>query len=476
MKLFSPTFRPSAAWGILLSTAFGLFVSGCQRQTPSSFGATSEASLKLAPTLSSAGLDACQLVLAPPPSNGRIEREMMRLQERVRAGREEFQSLERLGWLYVAKARESFDPGFYKLAEQCALCLESRQPHAFEALLLHGHVLHSLHRFKEAEPLARELVSGRGLSFDYGLLGDVLMEQGRLDEAARVYQQMVDRRPDLEAYARIAHLRWLKGDLQGATEVMRLAVSAASPRAPEPAAWVNTRLAFLLFQAGKLVEAEQRCEVALDFQAHYAPALLLRGRLLLSEGKLDAAVQSLQEAAQFNPLPEYQWTLTDALRAAGREAQARQVETQLLQGGEANDPRTFCIYLATRGESLSTALTLARNELNTRADVFTHDALAWALSANGQHLQALKEMEQALAQGTQDARLFFHAALITAKAGQPERARQWTKKAGSLAALLLPSEQAQLAKTEATLAGSGFPTAAALLVQNTPFTPDIRTR
>src|SRR4029077_4652122 len=115
--------------------------------------------------------------------------------------------------------RESFDPGYYKLAEQCALCLESRQAHATEALLLRGHVLQNLHRFKEAEPLARELVARRGLSFDYGLLGDVLMEQGQLNEAVEAYQKMVDEKPDMQAYARIGHLRWLKGDLEGAVEV-----------------------------------------------------------------------------------------------------------------------------------------------------------------------------------------------------------------------------------------------------------------
>ena len=35
--------------------------------------------------------------------------------------------VEKLGWSFVEKARESFDPGFYKLAEQCALCLDSKQ-------------------------------------------------------------------------------------------------------------------------------------------------------------------------------------------------------------------------------------------------------------------------------------------------------------------------------------------------------------
>src|SRR5262249_47661397 len=150
-------------------------------------------------------------------------------QQRVRASDVSSHSLEQLGWLFVAKARVGFDPGFYKLAEQCALCIEGRSGRSPEALLLQGHVLHNLHKFKEAEPIAQELVVRRGLPCDFGLLGDVLMEQGKLDNALAAYQRMLDLRPDLHSYARGAHLRWLKGDVEGAIELMSLASSAASP-------------------------------------------------------------------------------------------------------------------------------------------------------------------------------------------------------------------------------------------------------
>ena len=275
----------------------------------------------------------CSLVLAPHRGDGKIDREIIRYQAKIVAAQNAFQSLENLGWLYVAKARESFDPGYYKLAEQCAFCLDSRQPHCAEALLLSGHVLQNLHKFKEAEPLARELVAKRGLSFDYGLLGDVLMEQGRLDEAADAYQKMVDMKPDLEAYARVAQYRWLKGDVAAATELMQMAVSAASPNAPESAAWVNTRLAFFQFQQGDLSQAGETCDTALDYQKDYAPALLLRGRLLLADGKFTEAVEVLMAAEKLNPLPDYQWVLAEALHADGRDEEASAVEARLKQSG-----------------------------------------------------------------------------------------------------------------------------------------------
>jgi tetratricopeptide (TPR) repeat protein len=296
--------------------------------------------------------------------------------------------------------------------------------------------------------LARILVEQRGLSFDYGLLGDALMEEGKLRDAVEAYQQMMNLKPDLRAYARAAHIRWLKGDLEGAIEAMQLAVSAASPSDAESAAWVNTRLASYEFQAGRVNEAEQRCALALSLQNNYVPTLLLKGKMLLAQSRLAEAVDALQIAVKLNPLPEYQWTLAEALRAAGRENEASAVEAQLCRRGASSDPRTLALYLATRHESPETALRLARTELEARSDVFTHDALAWSLAAAGNLTDARSEMQRAMAEGTQDARLFFHAGIIASRGGHAADSERWLRKASELSHLLLPSERNELQTAE----------------------------
>ena len=139
------------------------------------------------------------LVLTPQAGKSHTDKEISQLQQRIREGRNVELWLDRLGWAFVAKARESFDPGFYKLAEQCALYIEKRNPQSQEAMLLRAHVLQNLHRFKESEALARLLVEKRGLSFDYGVLGDALMEQGKLGDAVEAYEQMMNLKPDLRA-------------------------------------------------------------------------------------------------------------------------------------------------------------------------------------------------------------------------------------------------------------------------------------
>ena len=396
------------------------------------------------PATVAAAPDACVVALAEGTGQDRLASEIERARQDARRGPNAKPALERLGYLHVSSARVTGDAGHYKLAEAVADCLQASYPGEAAALLLRGHVLHQLHRFKEAEQLARELVAKRTMVLDYGLLGDALMEQGRLDEAVAAYQQMIDLKPFYQSYTRAAHVRWMKGDLDGARQAMRRAIESASPRDPESSAWAWTRVALYELQANRLADARRAADTALTFEASYAAALLARGRILLAEGSRAEALKALTQAASLTPLPEYQWTLADALRASGRTDDAAAVERELVARGRSSDPRTVALYLATRGADASAALSLAEAELEVREDVFTLDAQAWALAANGRTPEALSIINRALAAGTADARLFLHAGVIHADAGRRPEASRWLHKAARLRAMLLPSEHTLL--------------------------------
>jgi tetratricopeptide (TPR) repeat protein len=385
----------------------------------------------------------CAAALAPGAERDDRDRAIARLQQQARSPASDA-AIERLGYAFVARARVNGDPGDYTLAEQAAACLESRRPADPAALLLEGHVFHQLHRFADAERIARDLVARRGSVLDYGLLGDAVMEQGRLDEAAEAYQKMIDLKPFYQSYTRAAHMRWLKGDLDGAIEAMRLAIGAASPRDPESVAWSWTRLAGYELQAGRIGEANAAAANALKFLPDYPAALLVQGRILLSTERVADAVPVLRRAARLNPLPEYQWALTDALRLQRLGTEADALEQELVTRGSAADPRTVSLYLATRRTKAPRALALAEAELRTRADIFTLDAHAWALVASGRIPEALPVITRAVSEGTQDGRLFLHAGVINAAAGRVREARHWLRKAERLRSTLLPSEIEQL--------------------------------
>jgi tetratricopeptide (TPR) repeat protein len=396
----------------------------------------------------SPGIDrSCQVVVAVPAAG---DHDIARLQDDLRERRAAARAAEHLGYRFVSRARMSNDAGDYALAEQAAACLESMQPNEPAALLLRGHVLHQMHRFNEAEAIARRLITLREFVLDFGLLGDALMEQGRVAEAAEAYQKMIDLKPFYQSYTRASHLRWLKGDLGGAIDMMRAAVKAASPRDPESIAWAYSRLAVYELQRGRLADAGQMADASLRTVPDYAAALLARGRIQLAQKKHGEAVETLTRAARLNPLPEYQWALADALRLVSRDDEASALETQLVREGALADPRTLALYLSTRRQDGGRAVDLARRELEKRADVFTLDALAWALASNGQLQEASTLMARALAEGTEDGRLFVHAAVIAAADGRPADAARWAQKARRLGFTLLPSEVGVLRRGLAT--------------------------
>ena len=397
---------------------------------------------------SSRAADPCNLVLLPQRGDPGV---IGQFQERVKVAEDPVPHLERLGWAFVARACATHDPGFYKLAEQCALCIEARQPGSAAALLLRVHVLSSLHRFREAENLARRLVTARGMWFDHAALGDALMEQGQLEGAVEAYQHMLNLKPGPQAYSRAAHVRWLKGDLPGAIELMRKTARAGSRRDPEAAAWAFTRLALYEMQAGRPDRSAACVDAALDFQPEYAPALLARGRALLARRESAKAVRPLTQAVEQIPLPEYQWALVEALAASGRQEEAARVERTLVRRGILEDPRTVALYLASAGRDSRTALRLARDELQSREDVITLDVLAWSLRAAGKMSEARAYSGRALREGTREPRLFYHAGVIAAESGDTTSAARLLRAAASMQQMLFPSEREHLTRAARAL-------------------------
>lgn len=402
---------------------------------------------------------ALDLVLVPHVGDTATDETIRRAQDLVRTGHNRTANLENLGWAYIAKARTSRDEGFYHLAEACARAIEetSMAPDGSspsEALLLRGHVAANFHRFAEAEQIASELVARRGLPFDHLLLGDARMEQGKIEAAIASYQTGVDLKPGLQSYARVGWMRWLIGDLPGAIEATELAARAASPSDPESLAWVRTRLGHFRLVAGDPEGARSEIAFALGALPDYPPALLLQSRLALAEGNAGLAVETLRDAVEIEPLPDFLWAYAEALREDGQEKEAKEIEAEIAETGPRDDPRTCSLFLSTRGLDAGAALALAEEELKNRSDFFTRDALAWALHANGRSEEALREIDLALSGGTVDARLFLHAAVIARAVGELDESADWAALARAHHHTLLPSERRLLASFDSNLTAS----------------------
>ncbi len=395
------------------------------------------------------------LLLIAPLETTPLDVQILASQRRLKAAALPGPELERLGWLFIAKARASSDPGFFTLAGIAADALEQNYALPQEAWLLRGHVLQTRHRFSEAEELARRLVADRGAAADFALLGDALYDEGRITEAADAYQHMVDLKPSLDSYARAATIRWVKGDLDGAVELQALAVRSGGPGDSGALAWSLCRLGQLLWQQGNAPAASANAARALELVPEFEPALLLQGRLLLAAGRANEALVPLARAVAILPLPEPRWVYAEALGAAGKNDEAAQIEDRLVREGLAEDPRTVALFLATRGLDPATAVRLAQAELKVRSDITTHGANALALAGVGRLDEALDQGRASLAEGTVDARLLLYAGHVAALAHQADAAAL-LERAGRLSELLLPSERRLLQESLSLLPpGSG---------------------
>lgn len=372
------------------------------------------------------------------------EPELKRLQEILRTEGVSLAPLEKLGWSLIRTAQGRPEPGYYNLAKTAGEILQDRFPESSSGDLLLGHSLHGLHRFAEAEMHASRAVERRGSPADYGLLGDTQMEQGRLEEAIESYQAMVDLKPDAHGYLRVAHLRFLRGDLEGALEASRQATRMVSPRNRETFSWVWSQAGELALASGEFEEALRSARLALSHRPDSAKAHVVLGKTLLVLNRAADSLTPLRRAVEIQPSPRNLWVLEEALRETGSDTEADQVSARLLETGDRFDTRSFATYLAHRGVQLDRARGLVEKELESRKDIYTWLALSRVQAAQSQWDEAWFSIDQALREGTRDPRLTLHAARVALRRGDPQRARDFARQAALESHGLLPSERQEL--------------------------------
>jgi tetratricopeptide (TPR) repeat protein len=266
-----------------------------------------------------------------------------------------------------------------------------------------------------------------------GVLVDANIELGRYQQAERVLQRMVDLKPNLDSYARVAYLRELRGDLDGASEALNLATSAGGED-PENVAFVQSLL-------GNLELAQRRPERALlAFRAAlakvpgYAPAQAGLARVDIAARRVDRAIKRLRAVVAREPKQEYvvllgELQLADRRTRAGcRTLATVPAELKRLESAGENTETEKALFEADHG-SVATAVTAGRAAWANAPSVRAADALGWALSRAGSPREGLKYARRALRMGSRDPSFLFHAGMSAKAAGRDDEARRWLRKA-----------------------------------------------
>jgi tetratricopeptide (TPR) repeat protein len=348
------------------------------------------------------------------------------------------QAFRRLAVALMRKERQCGDPSYRDRAMQAIERSLKLEPDSYESLKLKAWVLASGHHFGEARELARRCIALRPHDrWNYGVLADAQVELGDYAGAVESVQKMIDRKPDLASYSRAAHLRYLHGDGEGALQLYDLALDTTDPRDPESVAWVRVQRGNVRLSMGAARAADKEYQQALKVEPGYHLALAGRARCQAVLGNRREAIRLYERALAATPRPDWAIALGDLKRAAGdparAEAQYAVARAASRAGREhAHLDRKVTLILADHGDRKA-ALHHARHAAEESDDIYTWDALAWALFKNERYEEAWKASQKARRLGTRDAEILRHAALIAARVpGASQQAKQLLRQARAI--------------------------------------------
>ncbi len=367
--------------------------------------------------------------LSRPPTSLDTEGRIAELQAAVRAEPGDAASYAALGDAYYQRARETGDPAYYTRADGSFAAALERDPANVTAIAGQATLALARHQFSRGLELARRARElAPRLALPYAPLADAQIELGRYGAAADTLNEMVRLKANLTAYARISYFRELHGDLPGALQAMRLAVSAGSG-SPEGEAYVQGLQGKLLSDLGRYSAAERSYREAFAINPGYAPALAGIAGVEAARGRFGPAIRHYRAVVERLPLPEYAVALGEAEQAAGRSAAARRdyalvgAEVKLLQANGVNTDVDLALFEANHG-SPTRAVRLGRRAWRQAPGVRSADAYAWALHAAGQTGPAARLSREAMRLGSRDPSFLYHAGTIAADAGRDVRARR----------------------------------------------------
>jgi tetratricopeptide (TPR) repeat protein len=381
------------------------------------------------PPAPTAGPEGGASSLARQPASLDTEGRIEQLQAAVRAEPDDAQTYALLGDAYYQRARETGDPSYYSRADRSFAAAIDRDPANVVAATGQAILALARHDFRAGLELAESARSlAPGLASPYAPLADAQIELGRYGAAAQTLNRLARLKPNLTAYARISYFRELHGDLPGALQAMRLAVSAGAG-GPEGEAYVQALLGKLQADRGRYGAAEHAYRQALAIDPGYPQAAAGLAGVEASSGDFDSAVRHYRGVVERLPLPEYAIALGEAEQAAGREQAAQRAyglvdaEAKLLRADGVNTDVDLALFEANHG-SADRAVTLGRRAWSQAPSVRSADAYSWALYRAGRIGPASRFSTEAMRLGSRDPSFLYHAGMIARGAGRDDDARR----------------------------------------------------
>lgn len=365
------------------------------------------------------------------------DRQIATLQERARKAPANYAAYDALGAAYFQKARETGDISNFEMAEKALTKALEIVPPDFRMAdpLVHISLVYmGEHRFADALITTQKAIAlGSGNLAAFAIEGDAYTDRGDYDEASAAYRSLkavgaTATSPTSLSYmvdSRMAYLSFLHGDSDEAIRLMQSAISAglrmSVPR--ENLAWLYFELGERYFQAGDLVRAADSYREGITISPAHYRSLAGLAKVLAAQGNWLESVAAYERSINVVPFPQYVAELGDVYTRMGKRAEAQQ-QYDLVEYighlGKLNQVlanRELAMFYADHDMKLDDALELAHREFEVRSDIYTWDTLAWVLYKTHRLPEAVTAMKKALALGTNDSLLLFHAGMIFHSSG-----------------------------------------------------------
>ncbi len=294
----------------------------------------------------------------------------------------------------LSKVRETGDYSLNRKAEESLKKALELDEENFDAQVLQTQIYLSEHNFREGLELAKKLESANPNSqAALAAMTDAQTELGLYDEAVKSAQKFVDLWPNSASYTRVAHLRSLHGDTAGAIEARQLAIRIADPADKEGLAWFHSELGKEYWNAGKLKEAENSFDKALEIFPDYHWALAGKGKALASRGEYDKAIDIYEKLLARVPQTDRAIFLGDLYKMTGRAEVAQKIYEEAVRRereSSEGDMHRIAMFWADHDINLDEALDVARQDRAQNNDLLASDTLAWCLYKKGRYAEAKK--------------------------------------------------------------------------------------
>ena len=364
-----------------------------------------------------------------------VQKNAAGLLNKIRQNENDIKSLNTLAALFLQEARITGNFGYYnKAVLECVNRVLEREPANFEALSFKTTVFLSKHMFTEALIVGKQLQEKFPYNaYVYGMLVDANVELGNYKEAIDAADKMISLRPDIRSYSRIAYLREIHGDIPGAIDAMKLAVSAGAP-GDENTEWCRVQVGKLYEQSGKIKEAEMQYNIALGERENFPAAIIGLARIATAQKDYQKALSFYMQADSISAdhtIKEGFAEVYSLMNETGKakEAAEKNLEHMLSFSKDGNEDLEIAhAYMAV--DNYEKALEHAMIEYKRRPNnIEANETVALVYYKKNQYTKAVPFIEASLNTNCKKPELLCNAGMIYAKAGDKVKAKMYLQEA-----------------------------------------------